>query len=302
MTEKETHRKEFFTPAGVTWLGLVTNCLLAVGKILVGTVFYSQAILADGLHSSSDLVTDLAVLMSLRVSKKPADSNHHYGHQRVSSLVALFIGTALLLGAAWIAVQAIGTFQKPQIVVNSLVPMLTALASVGFKEVLYQLTRLVGKRTHDLSLIANAWHHRTDAFSSVAAAAGLAGVYFGGLEWAFLDQLTAVVLAAFLGVAAVKIIQMAGSDLLDRAPDEETLSGIAEIVSSTHGVRDFHAFRARKIGGNVAVDIHVLVEPTLTVHEGHEIATTVENRVKASDNSVEEVIVHIEPWEQSRDA
>jgi cation diffusion facilitator family transporter len=285
------------TPAGVTWLGLVVNVLLSIGKVFAGFIFSSQAILADGFHSASDLITDLAVLLGLRAANKPADDNHHYGHDRITSLVALFVGAALLLAALWIALEAISTLRAADRQVRSLIPLLMAVLSIVLKEVLFRLTRLVGRQCHDLSLVANAWHHRSDAFSSMAAALGLAGVYFGGPDWAFLDHLTAVVLAAFLGAAALKIIWMSAAELLDRAPDQETQRTIARIVSNTRGVRDFHAFRARKIGGKVVMDIHVLVDPHLTVHEGHEIATMVENRLKESEKNVVEAVVHIEPWE-----
>jgi len=291
-------RHGLLTPASVTWLGLAINILLAAGKILTGFLFFSQAILADGFHSASDLVTDLAVLIGLRAANKPPDDDHHYGHERVTSLVALFVGAALLLAAAWIAWESISTLRTQDRQVVSLVPLLMALLSIILKEVLYRLTRFVGQRSHDLSLLANAWHHRSDAFSSVAAAVGLAGVYLGGPDWAFLDHLTAVVLAAFLGAAAIKIIWLSAAELLDHAPDAATQQTIAEIVAQTKGVKDFHAFRARKIGGNVVMDIHVLVDPSLTVHEGHEIATTVENRLKASDSNVVEAVVHIEPWKE----
>lgn len=285
------------TRKGVTWFGLIVNVLLTVGKILAGILFSSQTILADGLHSGSDLVTDFAVLLGLRVSDRPADQNHHYGHHRVSSLVALFVGAALLGAAAWIAYEAIITLKVPDKAVHSLVPLSMAILSIVLKELLYQLTRIVGQRNRDASLIANAWHHRSDAFSSIAAAAGLAGVYFGGPDWAFLDHLTAAILAAFLAVVAVKIVYSSAADLLDQAPDPAMLASIADVVASTHGVISYHAFRARQIGGRVHMDIHIQVNPDLTVREGHDIATMVEKRVMSTSGDIVEVIVHIEPIE-----
>jgi len=286
------------TPRRVTWLGLIANAALAVLKVSAGVVCHSQTILADGLHSGSDLVTDVAVLASLRVSRRQPDSDHHYGHRRVSTLAGLFVGSALLLAAGWIVASAILTYGDPHVQLRPAVPLALAVVSIIIKEVLFHLTRRVGRRTSDLALMANAWHHRTDAFTSVAAAAGLAGVAFGGARWAFLDHLTAVVLAAFLLVVAVRIIRQAASELVDRAPAAATLAGIQRAVAATEGVKSFHAFRARETGGKVEMDIHVQVDPELTVREGHDIATAVRQRVMESNPNVVNVIVHIEPVER----
>ena len=302
MTDRQSSRMPLLTPQGVTVLGLVVNALLAAGKIAAGVVFRSQAILADGLHSGSDLITDAAVLAGLRVSGRPAAGRHHYGHGRFSTLVAMFVGAALLGAGVWIAYSGIVALREPSgKPVGAGLPFWLAAASVPLKELLYQLTRWVGRRTSNVSLIANAWHHRTDAFSSLAAAAGLAGVYLGGESWRILDPITAIVLAAFLGAIAVRIVHAAAEELVDRAPGEATLRSIARAVAETEGVEDYHAFRARRIGGKVAMDIHVLVNPLLTVQEGHEIASAVQEHVFQADDRVIEAVVHIEPEQSEPD-
>jgi len=283
------------TPRSVTWVGLVIDALLGSAKILAGVFFHSQAILADGFHSASDLITDVAVLAGLGAAERPADGRHHYGHRRISTLVAMFVGAALFVVAMSIAYKAVVSFRRPHGPLTSLLPLALAAATIPVKELLFHLTRHVGRTVSDVSLIANAWHHRSDAFTSVAATVGLAVVAVGGPGWAFVDELTALVLSAFLVVAAARIIQTSSGELIDRAPGRATLAAIEQAVTHTEGVHDFHAVRARQIGGKVAMDIHVLVDPELTVREGHDIASAVEQHVRQADTNVVEVVVHVEP-------
>jgi cation diffusion facilitator family transporter len=289
------------TPKRVTWLGLILNGLLALAKVAAGLLCRSNAILVDGIHSASDLVTDAIVLAGLRVSSKPADDDHHYGHQRVSTLVAMFVGAGLMGVGIFIAYKAVMTLHAPESDIRPTVPFWIALASVPIKEMLYQLTLRVAIRTNNIALRANAWHHRTDAMTSIAAAAGLAGVALGGPEWHFLDHVTAIVLAAFLVYAAIGIIREAANELIDQAPDEDVLDELQRIARETPGVRDYHAVRARKHGGVIEMDIHILVDRELPVWQGHDIASDVRHRIRNSDHDVREVIVHVEPYQSPSD-
>ena len=302
MNEEQHGFGSSMSPHTVTTLGMVINALLAAGKIAAGLVCTSQAILADGLHSASDLVTDVAVLASLRVSDKPADSCHPYGHRRVATLAALFVGACLLGAAGWILYSAVFSLHERHGMgrrgVSTAVPLMLALVSIPLKEGLFRLTRWVGQRTENVALLANAWHHRSDAFSSIAAAAGLAGVAIGGSRWDFLDHLTAAVLAMFLLRAALHIIRDSAGELVDRAPSEAAMQRIEHAVRDTEGVRSHHAFRARKVGGKIIMDIHVQVDPELTVRQGHDIAENVHRRVLEADPSVVEAVIHIEPPEE----
>ena len=286
------------TPAGVTWVGISVNVLLVLAKMGVGLAVRSHTLLADGLHSVSDLVTDSAVLVGLRVSARPADDDHHYGHGRVTTLVTVFVGAALLATAGWIVYNAMATFRTPHDGTLGMVPFWVALVSIAPKELLYRLTLKVGRKAGDRSIVANAWHHRTDAFTSMAAAAGLAGVAFGGPEWAFLDQLTAVVLSAFLSVTAVRIIRESVAELIDVAPARAVSERIERAVAGTPGVREFHTLRLRMMGGAIMLDVHVHVDPTLSVSEGHDIATEVQARLLDCGCDVTEAIVHVEPCER----
>lgn len=285
------------TPRSVTWLGIAVNVALAVAKVGVGVVLRSHALLADGLHSVSDLVTDSAVLVGLHISAKPADEDHHYGHGRVTTLVTMLVGVGLLATAGWIVYNAIVTYGEPHGPALGVLPFLVALLSVAPKELLYRLTIRVGREAGDMSVMANAWHHRTDAFTSIAAAAGLAGVAFGGPELAFLDHLTAVVLSAFLAVTAFRFISESVSELIDVAPDAAVMAQIERTIDETPGVVEHHRLRLRKMAGSVLLDVHVHVDPNLNVAEGHDIATEVHERLLNCGCDVVEAVVHIEPTE-----
>jgi cation diffusion facilitator family transporter len=279
----------------VTWLGIGVNVALGVLKISVGLAVRAQALVADGLHSISDLLTDAAVLAGLRISSKPADASHHYGHRRVTTLVTLIIGVVLLISASWIVYRAIATHGEPHPMTQAGIAFWVAITSVAPKELLYRVTRSVGVRVGDASLLANAWHHRTDAFTSIAAAAGLAGVAVGGSEWAFLDHITAVVLAAFLAVAAFRFIGESVAELTDRAPPASVVECVEDAISGTPGVLGFHALRVRKLGGALGLDVHVLVDPEFSVVQGHDLATAVRERVLGCGCDVIEAVVHVEP-------
>jgi cation diffusion facilitator family transporter len=281
---------------GVTWLGLAVNAGLAVMKVAAGTVLRSQTLIADGLHAASDLTTDLATLLALGISHRPPDHLHPYGHRRMGTMIGFGIGLALGGAACWVFYRSMmllgGRASQPIVA-----PWAVAIVAVTIpvKEILYRMTIRIGRKTNDLTVKANAWHHRSDAFTSLAATIGLAGVAIGGEDWAFLDAMTALVLSAFLLVIGVRIIGRAAAELVDRAPAEATQEAIRQVVADTAGVTTFHALRAREIGGRVAVDVHVQVDARLTVCEGHDIARAVKARVREADPAVMEVMVHIEP-------
>lgn len=281
----------------VTWLGVVINIVLSGGKITAGLLFGSQAVLADGVHSLTDLVSDVVVLLSLRYGDRPADARHPYGHRRLHTLVSLLIGTALLALAWKIGYRAIRSLHETPSPIVGPWPLTLVLATIPLKEFLYHLTMSVGRRERNPAIIANAWDHRMDAMSSVAAAAGIAGAMFLGKGWAILDPIAALVIATFLLLTAAKLVWDSAEELIDRAPAAKKMARIASIVLQTRGVRAYHAIRARKLGGQVDMDVHVVVDPTLSVREGHDIAADVRRRIRFADASVQQVIVHVEPDE-----
>lgn len=283
------------TPRSVSWLGILIDGLLAASKIVAGLLLYSQAILADGLHAASDLVTDVVVLASVQAGIRPPDHGHPYGHRRYETLGGMFVGLVLFVAAVYILYEAATTLREPGGELRAGLPFLLALASIPIKELLFRVTRHVARRDRSNALRANAWHHRTDVFTSVAAAAGLGAAYFGGPAWSFVDPVTAAVLASFLVIVALRIVRDSAAELVDAAPDPRTLEEIKRTVADTEGVADFHAVRARRSGGQVVMDIHVLVNPQLTVASGHRIASEVERRILDGDCHVAQVTVHIEP-------
>ncbi len=288
------------SPNGITWASVVVNIVLTGAKIVVGVLCRSQALIADGVHSGSDLASDVPVLAALRVSNRPADRTHHYGHLRVNTLASLVVGAMLVGAAGMIAYNAIQLLHSyihrhPVPEVRAGLPFWLALASAPIKELLFQVMRHVGRKASNMAVVVNAWHSRADAFAALAAAAGLGGVVIGGNNWRFLDPLTAIVLAAFLVAVSFKIVVEAASELIDRAPTQAILDNIQRVLAETEGVRSFHAFRARQLSGKVEMDVHVQVDPDLTVAAGHEIASRVRRRVKEADPRVVEVIVHVEP-------
>ncbi|NPV13812.1 cation transporter [candidate division WOR-3 bacterium] len=284
----------------ITVIGMVVNIMLVIGKLFAGLISNSSAIIADGLHSFSDLASDIAVLWGIRAAKQPPDYDHHYGHHRYEAITALGVGILLIGAALFIAYEALITISQRHTALRNWLPFYIALASIVLKEILYWFTRAVGKRYHNQALIANAWHHRSDAFSSIAAALGILGALIGGEKWSFLDHLTAVLLAAFLVYIGIRIVRGALHKLSDRAPDQQTLTKIHQAISAIPGVKSFHAFRARSAGsGNkIEMDVHVLVDPNITVQAGHEIATQVEEQIKIANPDVTSIVIHIEPEQE----
>lgn len=283
------------TPAGITYAGMGLNIALSAAKMTLGLLVGSQALFAEGLHSLSDLASDVAVLAGLRVSHKPADPEHPYGHRRVQTLVTMFIGAMLAGLAIWAATAAIRRWLAGEHPRYGLLPFALLMVSTVVKEWLFHATRRVGRRHADTSLIANAWHHRSDAFASLATAAGVLAVAVGGPAWGFLDHVTAIALGAVLGVMGLKLIAQAGQELVDRAPSRHVLETIERTVAGTEGVRSYHAVRIRQLGGALEMDVHVQVDPALTVVEGHDIASEVRRRVFEADRNVTVVLVHVEP-------
>jgi len=274
---------------------MVTNVFLTAAKIVVGLLFNSTAIIADGLHSGSDLASDAAVLWGISASRRPADADHQYGHSRYEAIVTMIVGFLLVVAALWVGIESVATMQLRHSGPTSWLPFCAAVATIVVKEVLYWVTVRVGRRHRNSSIVANAWHHRSDAFSSLAVAVGIAGATVGGPRWAFLDHLTAVVLAAFLVIMGFRIVRDAMRELSDRAPDAATKERIHVAIAGIKGVVGFHACRARRSAGVIDMDVHVQVAPDITVRAGHDIATEVEEAVQRAVPEVTDVVVHVEP-------
>ena len=279
---------------------MITNIILALLKLIIGFISGSRALMADGVHSASDISSDLAVLWSWKASNHPADQDHPYGHRRYQTIVALFISGLLFLAAGGIIYDSLKTLSRGPAGIAGWAPFYVAVFSIAAKEIIFHLTRRVAKCFRDDALMANAWHHRSDAFSSIPVAVGVAVVLIGGEKWYFVDQLMAAALGVIIITVAWKIGRKAFMELTDHAPSERVMKKVREILSEHPEVKDFHGVRARTMGGFVEMDFHILVDPELTVRRGHDIAEEVEILIKNTDESVSSVVVHVEPWKEKK--
>jgi len=279
----------------VTWLSFGLNVVLGLTKCVAGYLGQSRALLADGLHSLSDLASDSAVLFSISLAERPPDREHPYGHHRAANLVTLFIAVSLVAFCVLLVVDSVRALQRGQPVVPHWPTLVIAIASIIIKEALFRRTRSIGRRLDSQLLIANAWHHRTDSLSSLLAAAGIGAAMLFGATWAFLDALVAVLLGTYLGREGYKLLRQAIDDLMDAAPAQPLIDDLREHILVHAGALAYHDFRARRVGDMLEVDFHLLVLPSLSVGEAHEVAERVKDEILERHPQVLNVLVHVEP-------
>lgn len=278
----------------VTLTGMVINILLSAAKIAAGWFGNSRAVLADGVHSLSDLATDLAVIIGAKYWETPADKNHPYGHKRIETMISFFIACILLLVGAGIAADAVRNLHNPSHLPPSPIALIAAISSIILKEVLYQYTVKAGKKINSPALIANAWHHRSDSFSSIPAAlAVIASLISPGL--AFLDTIGAIIVTIFIFYASFKILKPAILELTDCTAPPDICSKIEAAAKQTPGVANIHKCRTRTFGADIAVDVHIQVRGSMTVTEAHKIAGHAKHNMMTMVPAVKDVIIHIEP-------
>lgn len=275
----------------VTIIGIVVNFILSGLKIGVGLLGNSIVLVADGFHSASDFVSDAAVLLGVHIASHEPDENHPYGHGRFESLTTFFISVLLFVMAGTIIYQAIAQFDQHLASTPNLITMVAALISIVVKESLYQYTRAVGQKFDSRVLIANAWHHRSDAITSVAALIGIGGALWG-IKYA--DAIMAIAVACIVGGAGYKIGIDALKELTDAAVNTTILKKIDKIVSLTSGVLSFHLVKARKLGSDIFVDVHIEVGTYISVSEGHHIAEAVRLNLKTEIPNIYDVLVHVD--------
>jgi cation diffusion facilitator family transporter len=279
----------------VTWLSVAINVGLGLTKCAVGYFGQSRALLADGLHSLTDLASDAAVLFGMAYAARPADENHPYGHHKAASLVTLFIAASLLVFCVALLVDSVRTLQVGEPAVPGWPALAVALVSIAVKEFLFRRTRRIGLETGSQMLVANAWHHRTDSLSSLLAAGGIAAALVFGSAWAFLDTLVAVLLGAYLGREGLRLLRGAVDDLMDAAPGEIVVDDIREHILDHPEALAYHDFRARRVGDLIEVDFHLLVPPSMSIREAHDVAARVKREILKRHPEVLNVLVHVEP-------
>jgi len=278
----------------ITIIGAVVNLALIFLKFVAGVLGQSQALIADAVHSFSDLFTDVVVLFGIRMGRKPPDARHHFGHARIETLASAIVGLALVATGVYIGIEAVMAIYHHVNYRPTMLAVAGAAVSILSKEALYHYTVAVGRRMRSQLVIANAWHHRSDAFSSVAVliGVGLAQVNPG---WHILDAYAALLVSFFIVKVGIDIVGKTFSEFTDRAPAPEVIEEMRRCTCEVPGVLEAHDLRARISGGSYQMEIHIVVDGALSVQEGHRIAKTVEHCLLEEVEDLERVIVHVDP-------
>ncbi len=283
----------------VTIIGSVGNFILLIFKFLAGIIGHSAAMLADAIHSLSDFVTDIIVLLFVRISNKPMDQGHKFGHGKYETLATALIGLILFgvgLGIFWNGAKSIWDYlQGKPLGEPGMQAFWAAIISIVIKEILYRYTVYVGRQVSSTAMIANAWHHRSDALSSIGTALGIGGAILLGPQWHVLDPVAAVVVSFFIIKVAYKLIVSCTDELMEKSLPEGVEQEIVQLLVSIPGVSEPHNLRTRKIGNRSAIDVHVRMNGNMTVTESHEITQQMEERIHAVLGADTFINIHVEP-------
>ncbi len=287
--------------ARVTWVGFFTNLILSAAKIVAGVVGRSSAMVADGIHSLSDFVTDFIVIIFIKISAKNEDSDHPYGHGKFETFATMLISFALFIVAIGIfysgSVKIYEVLNGRTIERPTYLALVMAAVSIVVKEGLYWYTIIIGRKIDSPAVIANGWHHRSDAFSSIGTLIGISGAMFLGERWRILDPITSVIVGIFIIGVAYKLARPSIQELLEMSLPQEIEQNIEQKIQATPGVITFHHLRTRKNGNAFIIDMHIKVDARSSIVEAHDIATHVENNLKAAFGKHTQVNVHIEPYQ-----
>lgn len=276
----------------ISLITLISNLVLTGAKIAIGVCFHSQALLADGLHSASDVFSTVIVMIGNTISKEPPDEEHPYGHGKAESIATKILGIFLIIGGLGILKETITLIIANQIIVPGTLVLWAALGSIVMKEIMYQYTYRVGEKINNQALVADAIHHRTDAFSSIAALIGAGGARLG---YPILDPIAGLVVALFILKTGIDIFQDAANELMDAAPEQQVFDEILEIINSIDDVIGVKNLKVRSHGPDYCIDVRVIVDNQLSVIEGHQVAVKVRNEIQQWNDNIQEVLVHIDP-------
>ena len=283
----------------VTVVGSVVNFLLLVFKFFAGIAGHSAAMLADAVHSLSDFVTDIIVIIFVRISNKPEDKDHDYGHGKYETLATAIIRILLLcvgFGILWNGASSIyDFFHGEQLGEPGMLALIAALVSIVLKEILYQYTVIKGRKLNSQAVIANAWHHRSDALSSIGTAVGIGGAILLGDKWRVLDPIAAVVVSIFIMKVAIQLLIPCVDELLEKSLPDEVEREIEQAALSFPGVSQPHHLRTRRIGNQYAIELHVRMDGKISLEEAHRTATGIERKLKEMFGEGTHVGIHVEP-------
>lgn len=295
MTTRERQRGIY----RITIIGSLVNLVLVIAKFLGGTLGRSSALLADAVHSLSDFLTDIIVIVFVKIAGKPQDETHHYGHGKYETLATIvigcilsFVGVGMIVDNSRLIARAINGEILPR---PEMAALIVAAFSILAKEGLYQYSVRAGRKLQSKALEANAWHHRSDALSSIGTLVGIGCAMFLGEKWRIMDPIAALVISALIIKVGMDIIKPALDELLERSLPTPTVVEIENIMYETPGVRGLHHLRTRRIGNNIAIEVHLKMDGNMTLTEAHEIASEVERQLRKKYGSETHIGIHMEP-------
>ena len=295
-SEAEIRKRKIYR---VTFVGFVVNLVLSIVKLIAGLVGRSGAMVADAVHSFSDLATDVVVIAFARISAKPRDPGHDYGHGKYETLATIIISLALAVVGAGILVDSI---ERIRIVLDGgllprpgVIALVAAVVSIIVKEILYRYTVRVGRQIQSPSVIANAWHHRSDALSSLGTLVGIGCAYFLGSKWRIADPVAALLVAVFIFKIAFDLIRNGLGELLEQSLPEDVEEEILHIVTANPEVREPHNLRTRRIGASIAIEVHVRMDGRMTVEHSHDLTVEIERRLRERFGEETVIAIHVEP-------
>lgn len=295
-TDNDIRKKGIYR---VTIIGSIVNFILVAFKFIAGILGHSAAMIADAVHSLSDFITDIIILLFIRISNKPVDKDHDYGHGKYETLATALIGTVLLLvgiGILWNGATDIYRSIKGEILSSpGMIAFWAAIFSIIAKEILYRYTVAKGKKLNSPAVIANAWHHRSDAFSSLGTAVGIGGAILLGEHWRVLDPIAAIVVSFYIIKVAIQLSIPCFDELLEKSLPDDVEKEITDIILSFPGVSQPHNLRTRRIGNHYAIEIHIRMDGNISLEEAHHTATAIENELKKRYGQNTHVGIHLEP-------
>jgi cation diffusion facilitator family transporter len=278
-----------------TFLGMFVNVLLAAGKLTAGVLGHSQALIADGVESLADIFSSIIVWRGLVVAEVPPDENHPYGHGKAEPIAAAIVATLLLLAAVWIALQSVQEMQSAHHLPPAPFTLVVLVGVIAIKEMLFRFVLGEGRKMDSTAVRSDAWHHRSDAITSLAAGIGISIALLGGKGYEGADDVAAIVAAGIIAWNGWRLMRPALDELMDAAPSAEVVERIRQIAATTAGVDRVEKCIVRKTGYQYFVDMHVEVDPEMTVFQSHEIAHDVKDQVRHEMPVVRDVLIHIEP-------
>ena len=283
----------------VTWIGAIINVILSLFKILAGFFGKSSAMIADGIHSLSDLITDVIVVIFFRISDAEKDDSHPYGHGKFETFSTFLI--ALVLFCVGLGIFYGGTSKIVSVIRGELlhrpemIAFWAALVSIVCKEGLFQYTKIVGKQINSQTIIANAWHHRSDAFSSIGVAIGIAGAIFLGDKWVILDPVAGVIVSFFIMKTAIGLSLPSIQELMEASLPKETVQKIEKLIMEDIEIKSFHKLRSRKIGEVFVIDVHIQLDNSVSLVHAHNISGALSQRIREEFGNRTEINIHAEP-------